>query len=98
MLVNCAGGSNVTANEDIITAATTNMGFKYGFITLSANPFTNSAGGVFTLNNTAGGGALLRATGAPSQFQDTLTSNSIDIGASQVLATGSGGGSFTFIK
>ena len=37
-------------------------------VTLTADPFTNDAGGVFTLNTTAGGGAACKAAG----FQSTL--------------------------
>ena len=40
-------------------------------VILSADPFTNAAGGDFTLNNTAGGGAALRGTGVPGTFPGT---------------------------
>jgi len=51
-------------------------------IALTADPFTNAAGGDFTLNNTSGGGALCRAAGA----------GGLDLGASQTAAAGGGGG------
>lgn len=37
-------------------------------ITLSADPFTNAAGGDFTLNNTAGGGADLKGVAFPTSI------------------------------
>jgi hypothetical protein len=39
-------------------------------ITLSADPFTNRAGGDYSLNNTAGGGALLRGAAYPASMPD----------------------------
>lgn len=39
-----------------------------GDVTLSGDPFTNSASGDFTLNNTASAGAALRAAGFPGTF------------------------------
>lgn len=49
----CAGGSNTSGNENAIT-------HSFDFVTLSADPFTDAAGGDFSLNNDAGGGAELR--------------------------------------
>jgi hypothetical protein len=48
-------------------------------ITLTSDPFTNAAGGDFSLNNTAGGGALLRAAG----FDPFWGSGFADIGVFQ---------------
>jgi hypothetical protein len=92
-LTNCAGGSNGAANEDM-----TAQGRKVGFITLTANPFTASGSGDFTLNATAGGGAALRATGFPSSFGNTLTAQQLNVGATQNSAAGAAatGGSFTY--
>ena len=61
-----ASGSNAygdfsTANYHDFTAGFVGA----GDIALTADPTTNGAGGVFTLNNTSGGGALLRALGYP---------------------------------
>lgn len=65
-------------------------------ITLTANPFTDSASGDYSLNNTAGGGALLRALSYPTAFPDGLTDDYRDIGAAQhadpVGGSGGGGG------
>lgn len=72
-LVTCAGFS--TTN---ISTATS--GFVEGFITLSGDPFTNAAGGDFSLNNTAGAGALLRGTGYPVSFPGLSTTTTPDVG------------------
>ncbi len=52
-------------------------------ITLTADPFTNSASRDFTLNNTAGGGALCRAA-------SRLWTGEADLGAMQVAAVSGG--------
>jgi hypothetical protein len=52
-------------------------------ITLTADPFTNSGSGDYSLNNTAGGGAACRAAGFPGAFQGGLTTGYLDIGAAQ---------------
>lgn len=53
----CAGGfPNTLGNENAIT-------YSYGFVTLSGDPFTNAAGGDFSLNSTAGAGAACRGAG-----------------------------------
>lgn len=80
-LINCAGGSNGGAgnqnnSQDAI--------FVEGFITLTANPFTNAGSGDFSLNNTAGGGAALRETAYPTTFINTTTAQYLDVGAAQV--------------
>lgn len=49
----CAFGANGTAMTSVTD--------DFNTITLTADPFTNAANGDFRLNNTAGGGALLRA-------------------------------------
>jgi len=53
------------------SGARNNVPAGIGEITLTANPFTNSAGGDYTLNNTAGGGALCRGAGYPNPFPGT---------------------------
>lgn len=50
-------------------------------IPLTANPFTNSASGDFTLNSTAGGGAALKGQGFPGA--SLFGTGHIDIGALQ---------------
>lgn len=57
-----------------------------GNITLTADPFTNAAGGDFSLNATAGGGASCRAAGIPGAFPGlSATVGWLDIGAVQHL-------------
>jgi len=64
---------------------------EIGKIDLSANPYTDSTNLDFTLNNTAGGGALLRAAGFPGAILGGNT-GFIDVGAYQVASGGGGGG------
>lgn len=59
-------------------------------ITLTGNPYVDSANGNFALNNTAGAGALLRALSYPSTFPAGLTANYLDIGAAQHQDAGGG--------
>ncbi len=54
-----------------------------GDVILTADPFTNAAGGDFSLNATAGGGAVCKATGFPSSFLGLSTASSPDLGAAQ---------------
>ena len=52
-------------------------------ISLSANPFVNSAGGNYALNSTAGGGALLIGLGFPHLFPGGDSTGYPDVGAVQ---------------
>lgn len=56
-----AYGSNTSGNKNNFPAQT-------GDVALSADPFTNAAGGDFSLNATAGGGAACKAVGFPLTF------------------------------
>ena len=79
---NCAFGSNTSGAYNNLTVNSSN-------ITLTADPFTNAAGGVFTLNATSGGGALMREAGYPglnSLFGDDYS----DIGPLQRQASAGG--------
>jgi hypothetical protein len=76
---NNAVGSNTAGNYQ-------NWATPEGAITLSADPFVNAAGGDFSLNTTAGGGAALRELGYPSTIG--LTSNYASVGAAEPQATG----------
>lgn len=58
-------------------------------VTLTADPFTNASGGDFSLNNAAGGGALLRAVGFPGALPWGGTGY-LDIGALQHQDAGGG--------
>ena len=59
--------------------------------TLSANPFTSSGTGDFSLNSTTGGGILLKGLGYPGTFPGGTSTGHLDIGAIQ--SAGGGGGS-----
>jgi len=64
-------------------------------ITLTADPFVDRAARNFALNNTAGGGALLRALGFPSVIGAIgvgATASYQDVGAAQHQDTGGSGG------
>ena len=78
LIINCAGYNNTTANYN-----TTNIVRLENFVALTGDPFTNSAGGDFSLNNTAGAGASLRATGTPGAFPVIGTTGYMDVGAVQ---------------
>jgi len=84
VITNCAAGGNGTN----FNASVSSLGINN--ITLSADPFTNAAGGNFALNSTAGGGALLKALAYPSALPGISTSNYQDIGAAQHQETTSG--------
>ena len=58
----------------------------------SGSFFTNAAGGDFSLNSTAGAGALLRASGYPGTYPAGLTVGYVDIGAAQHADPPAGGG------
>lgn len=61
-------------------------------VTLSADPYTDAAGGDFSLNNTAGGGAACRAAGFPGVFPGGTTTGYRDIGAIQHQDAGGSSG------
>jgi hypothetical protein len=82
---NNAYGANVSGNRNHLAAGT-------GDVTLSANPFTNSGAGDFSLNSTAGGGAAAKQAGFPGLFPGGTSTGFLDIGAVQTSgAPGTGG-------
>lgn len=85
-LYNCAGFGNAANVSASITAAN-----NVGFITLTATPFTNAAGNDFSLNNTAGGGAAVRAAGLITSLPGLSTTNYADVGAAQHQDSATGG-------
>lgn len=85
-VVNNATGGNGT-NTNLSTAL---RAFAAGNISLSADPFTNAAGGDFTLNGTSGGGAACKAVASPSTLPGGTTGNSQDLGCSQAVAASGG--------
>lgn len=77
VLNNCAAFNNTSgriSGTPIIDA---------GVTTCTVSPFTNAAGNDFSLNNTAGGGAALRALAYPGTFPRGNTTGYLDIGAVQ---------------
>lgn len=84
VLDHCAGGNAVTAATNGFDVMVLNI----GFITLTANPFTSTGGGDYSLNSTTGGGALLRGLAAPTTFTGlSTTASARDIGAVQSTAS-----------
>lgn len=80
-LLNNAGYNNSTGDY---TTANIPANKVVNWIAISAGTaLTDAAGGVFTINNTASRGALLRAAGFPSTFPAGLTASYRDIGAAQ---------------
>jgi hypothetical protein len=61
-------------------------------VTLTGDPFTSAAAGDFSLNNTAGAGAAVRATGFPGTMPGGLTVGYRDGGAAQHQDSASSGG------
>lgn len=88
-LYNCAAGSNTSGATNNFTAAN-----KIGFVTLTADPFTNKASNDYSLNNTAGGGASCRNAAIGNAFPSGFSLGYGDIGAlrHQDPAGGGGGG------
>lgn len=60
-------------------------------VILTADPFTSSVAGDFSLNTTTGGGALCRGAGYPGVFPGSLTTGHLDAGAAQHADPASGG-------
>lgn len=92
---NNAPGISITlynAFRNNTTASHLNVPSDPSDITLSAGPFT-SAGSDFSLNNTAGGGAALKAVGYPGVT--SFGTGNIDVGALQ--SAGSGGSTTTYV-
>lgn len=74
-----------------LTDTRNNCGSGANDVTLTVDPFTNAAGGDFSLNNTAGGGASCRAAGIPGGFPGlSTTTGYADIGAVQHADPGGG--------
>lgn len=85
VLQNCAaGGTGLTLAAGWMD---TNLS---GFLTLTADPFTNAASLDFSLNSTAGGGALLKGAGYPSAPPGLSTTSYPNVGAVQSQASSGG--------
>jgi hypothetical protein len=82
-LTNCAGRNNTSGLSNA-----THADYVVGSIALTADPFTDVAGGDFSLNNDAGGGALCKAAAVNVHGQTGY----LDVGAVQSAGSGGGGG------
>lgn len=69
VLVNCSGGANTSGNDSGGLLLNSN------FQVLTADPFVDAANGDFNLNDTAGGGAALRAVNFPLGDTDVYPFN-----------------------
>ena len=77
-MVSCASGGNGTDYDTQFLSYQ-----KVNCLTLSANPFTNASGNDYSLNSSAGGGALCRGAGIPGTWPGLSTTGYRDIGAAQ---------------
>jgi hypothetical protein len=91
-VLNLAGYNNTTAN----TNATTTLGAQ-NTLALSATPFTNAGSGDFSLNNSAGGGAVVRGAGYPGTYPGGSSVSSPDIGAVQTASAAPAGPAPAFV-
>ncbi len=83
-LINCSAYNNTGGNVVAGLLAAT-MAVQ-GFLTLAASAFTSTSGHDFSLNNTAGGGAVLRGAGFPGLYPGGTTTSYSDVGAAQHTA------------
>jgi hypothetical protein len=83
------GGQNNFAGS-LTSGYQNNYAAGIGLVTLTADPFTNSGSGGFSLNNTSGGGALVRAAGFPGAYPGATTTGYLDGGAVQHQDSGTG--------
>lgn len=88
-LNHCAAYTN-TAGDILYTAGVFTM--TEGFVTGTGSFFTNAAADDFSLNNTAGAGAAVRAVGLPGTYPDGLSIAYLDMGAVQHADPASSGG------
>ena len=90
-IINNGMGANTGGNYTNVTAIST--------IAITSNPFTSSGTGDYSLNTTAGGGAVLRGAGIPGVMPNGTTTQHIDVGGVNTSSGGGGGGggSFTFL-
>ncbi len=61
-------------------------------VTLTGSPYTNAGSGDFSLNNTAGAGAAVRAHAFPGTFSGISTTGYLDGGPTQHADPAAGGG------
>lgn len=103
LLNNCAGGGNTSGNYNA-----GNLLNVLNFVALTGDPFTNAAGGDFSLNNLGealGGspgtdrrGKWLRGAGVPGAFPGGTTTSYPDPGAVQHQDAGGGGSTIIIVE
>ncbi len=76
-VINCAGYANGTNTSGLTTLS------SQGFLAISVDPFVSASTANFTLNNTVGGGASLRAAGFPASLPGVTGTSYHDVGAFQ---------------
>lgn len=86
-----AVGTNTTGNYS-------GLGPGANDVALTANPFTNSASGDYSLNTTVGGGASCKGVGYPGVFPGGTSTGHLDIGAVESTGIGSGANSSTYLS
>jgi hypothetical protein len=64
--------------------------------TIAGDPYTSGGTGDFSLNNTSGAGAALRAASFPGLFLGGTTTGFLDVGAAQHQDTGTSGGTRSY--
>ncbi len=87
--INCSVYNNTGGNvaAGLLASAPT----VQGLITCTTSAVNNAGSFDFGINNTAGGGALLRATGWPGVYPGGTTTSYSDVGAAQHQAAAAGG-------
>lgn len=80
-----------TSGDYSSNLVTTNPEWVRTDLHVTADPFTSQATGDWTLNNTAGAGAVVRAATLPKRWVGTITLNYRDGGGVQHLDSGGGG-------
>jgi hypothetical protein len=88
LVLNCAFYANTSGSTSISAYS-----ISTGALTGSGSFFTNAPSGDFSLNATAGAGAILRGAGYPTVFPGGLTTTATHVGAWQASAAGGGGAS-----
>jgi len=95
---NCAGGGNTPNTSTFYTSPQ-----LANFQTLTGNPFTNAAGGDFSLDNTSGEGAACRSLGIVSpgisttSYEDIGATRHVDPSPNTSKKAGEGGGKVGFL-
>jgi hypothetical protein len=79
IMANCGGFNNTSGTVD--ATKFTNGYDRRGFITVTADAFTNLASGDLTLNNNTPGGAQLRNNAWPSTYVGLTGTSYNDVGA-----------------